>query len=58
MKSVWNDQRDISDSKWGKEITPGCECTSRFTCRACLDKTVNRNLAERFALVADDKEVK
>lgn len=48
MKSYWLDQRDIPDSKWGKDKLPGCICGSGYTCRVCLDRTTARNQAEEF----------
>ena len=44
--SKWLDQRDIPDARWGKVLTPGCECTHIFTCRACLQRAHTRNMAE------------
>ena len=41
--SYWLDQRDIPDARWGKTKVHGCECTNAFTCRACLQRCVDRN---------------
>lgn len=45
--SKWLDERDIPDGRYGKIMTPGCECTRNFTCRVCLDRAHTRNMAER-----------
>lgn len=45
--SYWIDQRDIPDSKFGKNKIPNCECTNFFTCRACLDYAVERNISDK-----------
>jgi hypothetical protein len=47
QKSYWRDQRDLPDSKYGKQRVPNCECTHIFTCRACLDYATTRNLKEQ-----------
>jgi hypothetical protein len=49
-KSKWIDQRDIpAAGRYGKIKTPGCECTTLFTCGACLARAHARNMAEREA---------
>lgn len=49
--SYWADQRDIPDSRWGKTHVPGCECDAIRTCRACLDRCVERNSVDQMQTI-------
>jgi len=47
MISVWLDQRDIPNAKFGKTAVPGCTCTQNETCSACMRRCADRNAADR-----------
>jgi hypothetical protein len=52
--SKWIDQRDIPDGRWGKTKVPGCRCERSFTCGACLDRAIDRNIADSRATPGSD----